>query len=125
MDELTAAGSLTVADLFDPDGGSFSWNSEPGLARNSFYGDFSFLTPLIELETEKATQREREQYEQFRNRYQSYWRDYFDPIGVRFKIGRTISVETHILPKRWCHPGEERIEVMVERFIEADMRLLL
>ena len=98
FDDFVAAGSLRASDLYDPDGGTFSWDSDLRLARSSKYGDLGFLTPLVEIDAGSATPAEKKQYKQFRERYESYWRDYFDPIGVRIKVDRTIQLELHILP---------------------------
>ena len=129
MDDLIAAGSLNADDLYDPEGGVFTWEVDRELARNSVYGDLSFLTPLIEIDATKATQPEREQYEQFRDRYSRYWRNYFDPIGVRFKIGKTISVETYILPlidlseygRFEDLAGGEPVEIDIDRFTDQTL----
>jgi len=98
LDELIAADSLRAEDLYDPDGGSFAWEPDERLAHSSTYGDFDFLTPLVEIDAGLATKSERAQYEQFRERYESYWRDYFDPIAVRMDVDRTIRLEVCILP---------------------------
>jgi len=98
LDDLIAGGSLEREDLLDPGGGTFSWDAVHGVARSSTYGDLRFLTPLIEIDIDRVTAKEREQYERFRDRYQQYWRQYFDPIGVRIRVDRTIALDTCILP---------------------------
>ena len=98
LDELGLRNCLTLADVFDPDDGKFTWDAERGIAHNSTYNDLSFLTPLIEIGSDRATAKERDAYAEFRDRYQEYWRRYFDPIGVRVKVDQTIRIETCILP---------------------------
>jgi hypothetical protein len=98
LDDLTRSGVLTLEDVFDPAGGAITWDAQRGIARSSVYGDLSFLTPLLEIETDRATEKESRQYAQFRDRYQQYWRQYFDPIGVRLCVGKTVRLETCILP---------------------------
>ncbi len=98
LSDLIAHGCLRNEDLFDPDGGEFTWDPAQALATNSRYGELSFLTPLLEIAAERATAKESEGYRDFRERYQSYWRRYFDPIGVRLHLRPTLRLETCILP---------------------------
>ncbi len=98
FEQLVADRSLHTDDLYDPEGGVITWDAEHGVARSSTYGDLGFLTPLIEFDSDTATDKEAETYGQFRDRYQQYWRRYFDPIGIRIKFGKTITLETYILP---------------------------
>ena len=124
LDELWERGCLKPSDLLDPEGGTFTWDAQAGRAHSSTYNHLGFLTPLIELDADRATQREFRAYERFRDRYQQYWRRYFDPIGVRFRVGRTIRVETCILPlidlseydRFQDIAGGEPIEVRLDRF---------
>ncbi|UCC28963.1 MAG: hypothetical protein JSU86_12255 [Phycisphaerales bacterium] len=98
FEQLVADRSMNADDLYDPEGGVITWNAERGVARSSTYGDLGFLTPLIEFDSEMATEEETAAYGRFRDRYQQYWRQYFDPIGVRIKLDKTITLETYILP---------------------------
>jgi hypothetical protein len=98
MDQLVDTGCLRLEDLYDPEGGEFSWDAGLRMARSTMYGDMSFLTPLVEIEADLATALEVKQYGEFRENYESYWRDYFDPIGVRIKVDQTIRLELCILP---------------------------
>lgn len=96
--DLELSGCLTSDDLFDPEGGTFSWDAQRGVPGSSTYGELGFLTPLIEIDAELCTARERTAYEAFRDRYQQYWRQYFDPIGVRILVKPSLKIETCILP---------------------------
>ncbi len=98
FEQLVADRSLHTDDLYDPEGGVITWEAEHGLARSSTCGDLGFLTPLIEFGSETATDKEASTYGRFRDRYQQYWRRYFDPIGIRIKFDKTITLETYILP---------------------------
>ena len=97
-DELVQTGCLKPEDLCDHDGGTFMWDAQRGVATSSTYGQLGFLKPLIEIEAERCTAKERTAYEGFRNRYQQYWRRYFDPIGMRVQVKPTLKIETCILP---------------------------
>ncbi len=73
-------------------GGSFS-------AVHSTFGRMGYMTPNCEIETGSVTNGEAESYRKFAEEYTSYWKEYFDPIGVRFKLeDGGISVDTCILP---------------------------
>src|SRR5262249_55070238 len=58
-----------------------------------------FATPLVELPVEKVTPQEQRAYEVFRLRYLRLWRRYFDPVGIRFRLGPgPVRVEVYLLP---------------------------
>jgi hypothetical protein len=47
----------------------------------------------------KRTASENQEYAQFRQQYQALWRQFFDPVGVRFALhDRQVRIETYILP---------------------------
>jgi len=71
--------------------GSFSVKSD-------LYGKTNYMIPLIEIETGNISQREAEEYKKFSESYRSFWKDYFDPVGIRIKTDPLFSVETCILP---------------------------
>jgi hypothetical protein len=67
--------------------------------RSEVYGTLDFLTPLAELPLEVVTRAEADAYANFRNRYQSNWRQYFDPIGLRLGVAaRALDVDLSIFP---------------------------
>ena len=45
-------------------------------------------------------------------------------VGAIAMLNDEQIVETHILPKRWCYPGEERVEVTVETLVDDQPRLI-
>jgi len=67
-------------------------------AKSDIYGKTNFMTPLIEIETGNVSKREAEEYRKFAGSYNSFWKDYFDPVGIRIKTDPGLSVETCILP---------------------------
>ncbi len=72
--------------------GSFS-------AVHSSHGRMGYMVPNIEAETGAITQGEAESYKKFAEDYASYWKEYFDPIGIRFRLeDGGIAVDTCILP---------------------------
>ena len=84
-----------------PDAGRFLVEEGPAgrQIRSEAYGTLGFLTPLAELPLEVVTRAEADAYASFRDRYQSNWRQYFDPIGLRFAVGaRALDVDLTIFP---------------------------
>jgi len=66
---------------------------------SSTYGTLAFLTPISELQFEKVTKTEADAYKRWRNRYQDYWRQFFDPIGVQFAISKDrIGADMTVMP---------------------------
>jgi hypothetical protein len=59
----------------------------------------SDLIPSAELPLDNVTQQEADEYQQFLDQYNSYWRTFFDPIAIRVKIdGKRYRAETIVLP---------------------------
>ena len=57
-----------------------------GQVQSSKYGNLAFLKSVEELNLGKITAEEKKAYEFFRNRYQSHWSSYFDPIAAQLII---------------------------------------
>jgi len=80
-----------------PDIGTLSL-TEAGVT-SSTYGCLRFMTPIIELPIDTASEQEKEQYRRFRQRYQQNWQMYFDPIAVSLKLDeQTMAVDMTIRP---------------------------
>ena len=47
---------------------------------------FSFLKPNIETDLKFITEKESRAYNKFLKDYNNFWREFFDPIGIRFKM---------------------------------------
>ncbi len=96
---MVAAGVVDAAELKHGDGsGRITYDPATG-ARSAAWGTAAALTPLIELPLDRVTLSEKGGYERFRATYQSYWRGYIDPIGVR--IARTpdgMRLEARMMP---------------------------
>jgi len=94
------AGPLD-ADVAVPDAGRFLVEAGPGgqRIRSQVYGTLDFLTPLAELPLETVTRAEADAYAAFRRGYQYNWRQYFDPLAVRFSVGpRVLDVDLSVFP---------------------------
>ena len=72
--------------------------SEKGVS-SSVYGSLNFLIPISELKIDKITAPEKEAYERFRDMYQRRWRQFFDPIAIRFTLkDKTIAADITVRP---------------------------
>lgn len=109
MSELQAASMDSLArrlqpgdgalhpDFATPDMGKFtlSWTG----VHCSVYGRLDRMTPIAELPLEHITPAEAEAYTRWRETYQQNWRQYFDPIAVRFGIAeKKLSADVTVMP---------------------------
>ncbi len=63
------------------------------------YGLLSSQTPIIELELEQVSKAEAEAYERWRIGYESNWRQFFDPIGVRLAVSpEKLAIDLTVMP---------------------------
>ena len=70
-----------------------------GQVQSSKFGNLSFLKSVNELNITKITPAEKKAYEFFRDRYQSHWSKYFDPISAQLSIENgKIKGDLSILP---------------------------
>ena len=70
-----------------------------GLVQSTKFGNLAFLKSVNELNIKKITPAEKKAYEFFRDRYQSHWSKYFDPICAQLSIDNgKIKGDLSILP---------------------------
>ena len=70
-----------------------------GLVQSTKFGNLAFLKSVNELNIKKITLAEKKAYEFFRDRYQSHWSKYFDPICAQLSIDNgKIKGDLSILP---------------------------
>ncbi|MEX1368079.1 MAG: hypothetical protein AB1Z98_33425, partial [Nannocystaceae bacterium] len=82
---LVTAGLLDREELRHADGEPIAF--EPGAAARSAWGSPAALTPLIDLSPPvMVTEAERRAYDAFVNGYQSYWRQFIDPVAIRLDL---------------------------------------
>jgi hypothetical protein len=101
--QLVAAGCAPAhfADggLANPFGGRYALAADGLTGLCSVNGLPSDLIPNTELPLENVTQQEADEYQQFLDQYNSYWRTFFDPIAIRVKIDeKKYRAETIVLP---------------------------
>lgn len=82
---IVAANLLHRDELRHPDGDPIEF--EPGGAARSAWGTPGALTPLIDRPTPtRVTEAERDAYATFTRGYQDYWREFIDPVAIRFDL---------------------------------------
>lgn len=80
-----------------PDGGAYSLD-ESGRAFCTVHNCLQYCTPISGISFDKVAESEASDYKQFVSRYSRYWSRFFDPIGIRLRLGDRIEAETCILP---------------------------
>jgi hypothetical protein len=97
--QLVAATVLKPEELYAPDGKTIVWDGGRKVAVSDLYNTLHFATPLVEIPIDLVTPTEEADYRTFRLQYMGLWRQYFDPIGMRFHLtDKQVRVETYILP---------------------------
>ena len=97
MEELVSGGYLGKNPPVCPDHVSYAIDGN-GQPHCSLHNRQGLLTPVDEVVLEQVTSQEAAQYKAFVENYNRYWTRFFDPIGIRVKMGRDIRIQTCILP---------------------------
>jgi hypothetical protein len=103
LDDLKASdcipGEFGTGKFVCPDGGEYTFGDDGLTCVCSHHGYASYLTPCSEIETTRVTEPEAEAYRQFVQRYNGFWRQFFDPIAIRLHITpERYRAETIVLP---------------------------
>ena len=69
-----------------------------GIVSHKEWGSLYNIKPISEVEITKVSEQEKQRYDSFRDGYQSFWREFFDPIGIAIGVGDQIFYQTIILP---------------------------
>jgi hypothetical protein len=80
-----------------PDRGTYSLDKS-GRAFCTVHTCLQYCTPISSISFDKVAELEVKEYKQFVERYSRYWSRFFDPIGIRLRLGDSIEAETCILP---------------------------
>jgi hypothetical protein len=100
VDALASAANLPDEPAFDahlPLSEDFVWRGSK--LQSPTYGSLEFRTPILELDLRTVTQAEKAAYERFRDRYQSNWRAFFDPIALRLGVtDERLSADLTVMP---------------------------
>jgi hypothetical protein len=82
-----------------PEHGQYTLGADGLTGVCSHHGYASYLTPCLEIPTTHVSDAEAAAYRQFLTEYNSYWRQFFDPIAIRLTITpERYRAETIVLP---------------------------
>ena len=108
MAELQAAhlGDLVTGKATEVDLRPAANLVDPGALRltksgvtSATYGTLDFMTPIVELGLTQVTRAEADAYGRWRDNYQRNWRQFFDPIAVRFSVAPDrVGVQLAVMP---------------------------
>ncbi len=98
LDELLKGDYLGKRPPECPEHGMYDLDVKTGEVFCSLHNRVGLLTPVGEIPMTHVTFEENSQYKEFVDNYNRYWTKYFDPIGIRIKMGDTIKMQTCILP---------------------------
>lgn len=98
LEQMLKAGVIDRADLALEAGDRLSWDPGTFIARSERYGRPGNMAPNSEIVIDKVTEQEKNEYQAFRRNYQDYWRQYFDPIGIRITARERMALSVTILP---------------------------
>jgi|GEM_PF-1081798 len=99
IERLKAGWFIEEAYMNCPEGGDYSIDPDSGEPVCSKHGRLRYIVPIVEMQPELVSEPEKAQYGQFVKEYNSYWSKFFDPIGIRGKVGtEVVQLETCILP---------------------------
>lgn len=97
VESLLGADYLSREVVKCPDGGTYSIDPS-GRAACSVHNRLRHCTPVDSVALSHVSKDEAREYRGFVSNYNRYWSRFFDPIGIRFKVGSRVEVETCILP---------------------------
>jgi hypothetical protein len=94
-----APGLFGEGPLTCPDGGTYGLSADGLFGTCSHHGHAHGLTPCCENYVKHVTGTEADEYLNFVQDYNEYWKTYFDPIALRIQITpQRYRIETIILP---------------------------
>jgi hypothetical protein len=94
-----APGLFGQGRLACPDHGEYTLAADGLTGVCSHHGYASYLTPCLEIPTTEVSESEAQAYRQFLAEYNSYWRQFFDPIAIRLQVTpERYRAETIVLP---------------------------
>lgn len=103
LDELERAGccpgKFNKDDLVCLDGGKYTLSADGLHGVCAHHGHADRLTPCCETALSWVFPDEAQEYKNFRDEYDQYWRTYFDPIALRIQVTpQRYRLETIVLP---------------------------
>jgi hypothetical protein len=94
-----APGLFGKGELACPDGGAYTLSADGMTGVCSHHGQAHALTPCCEIPLTQVDGEEADEYKEFLQEYNQYWRTFFDPIALRIQMTpQRYRLETIVLP---------------------------
>ncbi len=98
LSELVDGKFVALEKIVCPHGGAYALDVDRDTCTCSLHNRLKYLTPNIELSVLKVSNQEQAEYERYKQRYQAFWGQVFDPLAVRITAGQRVRLETCVLP---------------------------
>ncbi|MCA9137151.1 MAG: hypothetical protein KDB00_10340 [Planctomycetales bacterium] len=98
LSEMIEKRFIAAEKIVCPHGGAYAFDAASDTCTCSLHNRLRYLTPNAELSVLNVSSEEAAEYERYRTRYQSFWKQFFDPVATRITVAPTVKLETCVLP---------------------------
>lgn len=98
LTQLSEKRFVDLSRVVCPHGGAYAFDPAGDTCTCSLHNRLRHLTPNTELTVLKTSEAEAAEYGRYKQRYEDFWRQFFDPIAVRITVDRTVRLESCVLP---------------------------
>jgi len=98
LSELVQGRFVDADKIVCPHGGAYAFDAQSDTCTCSLHNRLKYLTPNCELSVLNISQEEAAEYERYKQRYQAFWQQTFDPIAMRITVGPRMKLESCVLP---------------------------
>jgi protein-disulfide isomerase len=95
LKQIADEGYINLSAIKNPDDYSIDTS---GIISHKTWGSLYNITPIDTVELKDITSAEKHLYENFKDGYQHFWRQFIDPIGIGITLGDQVMLHTIILP---------------------------
>jgi hypothetical protein len=99
LNDLIEGNFVNPQKIIDPSGGAFAFDVANDTCTSSLYNRIKYLTPIVELRVQKVSSREQQQYDRYKKRYESFYKQFFGPMSFRITTGDKVRIESCMLPQ--------------------------
>jgi hypothetical protein len=119
LSDLTEGHFVDPERVVCPQGGVYSWDTRHDNCTCSLHNRLRYLTPNAELSVLKVSKAEKEEYERYKSRYESFWQQLFDPVAVRITMAPRVKLEACLVPspggpyaelRRWVDEAPQAVD---------------
>lgn len=102
LNDLIEGRFVNPEKIVCPHGGAYAFDAERDTCTSSLYNRIKYLTPINELKILKISRQEQQEYSRYRQRYDSFWKQFSSPVAVRLGAGNPVRIETQVMPLANC-----------------------